>query len=260
MSKWAAKRKKRIIIIVGITLLLIAGFIIANLGKKTPTCVDGIQNGQETGIDCGGSCSRVCEDEVRDLIVWWERPFEVDTGLYNVVAYIDNQNLSSGIEQVNYEFRLYDRENVLVTEPRRGTTFIEPNKRSAIFEPGLTTGDKEAYTVFFKITSRIQWDRSLGDFAYDLFRIEEPVLINQDSAPKLSVNIENTSRFDFTDVPITAVLYNQEGNAVAASRTYIDRMNQGILEQAFFSWPEAFTESISRIEIIPRINPFLYEG
>ncbi|OQD42599.1 hypothetical protein BUL40_10800, partial [Croceivirga radicis] len=28
-----------------------------------PTCSDGIQNGTETGIDCGGTCGNVCEAE-----------------------------------------------------------------------------------------------------------------------------------------------------------------------------------------------------
>ena len=28
-----------------------------------PTCTDGIQNGGETGIDCGGSCPLKCDSE-----------------------------------------------------------------------------------------------------------------------------------------------------------------------------------------------------
>ena len=28
------------------------------MGEEMPTCTDGIMNGDETGIDCGGSCTR----------------------------------------------------------------------------------------------------------------------------------------------------------------------------------------------------------
>jgi len=37
--------------------------------EPTPTCTDGIQNGDETGIDCGGSCANACPCEGIDLTV-----------------------------------------------------------------------------------------------------------------------------------------------------------------------------------------------
>ncbi len=38
------------------------------VAPPVPTCDDGIQNGDETGIDCGGSCANVCPCEGTDLI------------------------------------------------------------------------------------------------------------------------------------------------------------------------------------------------
>ena len=36
--------------------------------KACPTCIDGIQNQDETGIDCGGSCGAcsTCNDEIQN--------------------------------------------------------------------------------------------------------------------------------------------------------------------------------------------------
>lgn len=257
MSKWSNKRKRRYLIILGIVLLVIVSLVILNMTDKQPTCFDNIQNGTETGIDCGGDCVEVCVDEARNLVVWWERPFRVAEGVYNAVAYVENQNLSSGIEEIAYEFRLYNKDNILIGTPRVGTTFIEPNKRSAIFEAGIQTGKEEAYTVFFKTSSVKKWKRTDQLFAYGLFQVGDPELINQDSAPKLSVPIENKTSYNFSDVPVVALLYNQRGNAIAASQTYIDTINQGDSKTTYFSWPEAFSDVVSRIEIIPRINPFL---
>jgi len=257
MSKWAHKRKRNILIVVGIIVLVIIAFLFVRVTDTEPSCVDGIQNGTETGIDCGGDCLRLCQDEARGLIVWWERPFRVANGVYNTVAYIENQNLYSGIERMSYEFRLYDKDNILVSEPFQGTTFIEPNKRSAIFASGIKTGEGEAHTVFLRILSVQDWENVPQDFSYDLFDVTQPVLTNQDTAPKLSASVENKTFFDFDNIPVVAILYNQKDNAIAASQTFTDSLSQGESTQVFYSWPEPFGDTVSRIEIIPRIDPFL---
>ena len=257
MSQWTSKKKRRILIITGILILGLLFFVFVQIQKsKVPTCFDTIQNGGETGIDCGGSCTRLCQDEALNLVTWWERPFKVSNGVYNAVAYIENQNLYSGLTSVDYEFKLYDEDNILASQPVRGSTFIEPNKRTAIFASGITTGDYDAKTAFFKILSYQDWQRVPQEFSYNLFNISEPVLTNQDTIPKLSANVENKSFINFTDVPVVAILYNQKGNAIASSQTYIDSIKQGSTEKVFYSWPEPFGDSVSRIEIIPRVNPY----
>ncbi len=257
MSKWSEKRKKKIIIIIGIGLLILfaLGLVIFKKTNK-PTCFDGIQNGQETGIDCGGVCEKVCKKEARNIVVWWERPFRVAQGVYNTVAYFENQNLDSGLKKVNYEFRLYDKNNILVSEPRTGSTFIEPNKRSAIFESGITTGENEAYTAFFKISSVQDWKKVDSSFSYSLFGVTDPLLENQEIAPKVSALVENKTFYNFRDIPVIVILYNDEDNAIAASRTYLDELKQGESKKVYFSWPEPFADPVARIEIIPRMNPF----
>lgn len=43
-------------------MLVLAAATIASVGHaQPPTCIDGIQNGAETGVDCGGSCP-ACPD------------------------------------------------------------------------------------------------------------------------------------------------------------------------------------------------------
>ncbi len=256
MSKWANKRKRNITIVIGIILFIFLVFFVFSVQNKKPTCFDSIQNGQESGIDCGGGCQSVCRDEVRNIVVWWERPFRISSGVYNTVAYFENQNLGSGLQELMYEFKLYDKDNVLVSQPRIGSTFIEPNKRSAIFESGINTGDKEAYTAFFKISSIQDWQKIDTSFSYNLFNIGEPTLSGQDVSPKVTASVENKSFYNFTDVPVVVILYNNEGNAIAASQTYIDSIDQGKKEQVNFSWPEPFKDPVSRIEIIPRVDPF----
>jgi len=257
MSQWADKKRRKILIflILFIVLALILFFTFST--KKQPTCFDGIQNGTETGIDCGGNCEKTCREEARNIIVWWERPFQVSKGIYNLVAYVENQNLQSGLERLDYEFRVYDKDNVLAAEPRRGSTFVEANKRFAIFEPSVTTGDNEAYTAFFKIIGQSDWKKVNPDFTYNLFQVSKPVLNKLETNPQLSANVKNASTYRFVDVPVVAIIYNHRGNAIATSQTYIDSIGSKEEQEVFFSWPEPFGKDIARVEIIPRVNPFL---
>ncbi|MFT7327973.1 MAG: hypothetical protein ACI870_000148 [Crocinitomicaceae bacterium] len=258
MSKWASKKKRRIIIIIGMILAILIAIISIHLETtKTFNCFDRIQNGTETGRDCGGECIKVCQEEINNLVVLWERPFKVANGVYNTIAYIENQNPYSGIQKLNYEFRLYDKDNILVSQPIQGEAFIEANKRSAIFESGIRTGDNEAYTTFFRINSLQNWSRVDQTYSYNLLTIGVPVLTNQDTAPKLSAIVRNESFINFQDIPVVVILYNSEDNAIASSRTFIDVLGQGDEVKVFYSWPEPFGDSVSRIEILPRIDPFI---
>lgn len=257
MSRWSVKRKRKIVVIAGIVLLIILGFIFIRIEqKRQPSCFDGIKNGQETGVDCGGACSRVCLDETYGLVVWWERPFKITKGVYNAVAYIENQNLYSGLRKVDYEFRLYNKDNILVAEPYRGSTFVEPNKRSAVFVSGIQTGDNEVFNVFFRILSVQDWERTPAEFSQNILSVRDPILSNQDTTPKLSAVVENKTPYSFENIPVVAIIYNSKDNAIAASQTYLDQLAQNSYEQVFYSWPEPFGESVSRIELIPRIDPY----
>ncbi len=56
-------------------------FVLAKQGIA-PTCNDGIQNGDETGIDCGGSCSNVCLSQINLPVT-----FEGNTVNYTVTDF-----------------------------------------------------------------------------------------------------------------------------------------------------------------------------
>ena len=48
------------------SLLFIASIFVVSCGDEDPTCDDGIQNGEETGIDCGGPDCAPCVTTVED--------------------------------------------------------------------------------------------------------------------------------------------------------------------------------------------------
>ena len=64
--EWRTKRK----IIFALVALIILAIIIAIptfvfLNTRKVSCFDKVQNGDETGVDCGGTCSMVCLNTVK---------------------------------------------------------------------------------------------------------------------------------------------------------------------------------------------------
>ena len=51
-----------------------------------PTCTDGFMNGDERGVDCGGSCFLICAFDIAPPTIVWAESFNVLDGQYNVVA------------------------------------------------------------------------------------------------------------------------------------------------------------------------------
>ena len=255
MSKWTSQRKIKIIATFALLLgAIIIFFVVTNI-DRTPTCFDGIQNGDETGVDCGGSCARICDVDARNIVVAWERPFEVTNNVYNVLAYFENQNISAGAARIPYRFRLYDERNIIVAE-QSGETFIGPNQTSAIFEGGISTGNREPAYVFFEFLENPTW------YTVD-FRWTTPSLIVRDrvfdesrGSPRISATLENITLNTIFDIEVIAIAYDSQDNALHASRTRIDRLEGRSQAPLVFTWPEAFRSNVARIEIIPRINVF----
>ena len=108
MSTWGTKRRNTIIFIILAFFLIIAGIISFALFYEEPTCFDGKRNGNEIGIDCGGSCELLCELQIIEPLVHWTRYFEVVPGVYNVLAYLENPNVTDGADRVDYIFKLFD--------------------------------------------------------------------------------------------------------------------------------------------------------
>lgn len=89
-------------------LLVLATLVYALFLYDSPTCFDGDMNGAERGVDCGGACERICAMDVTAPRVLWAQSFEITSGLYNAVGYVENRNPVEGTKNLRYEFRLVD--------------------------------------------------------------------------------------------------------------------------------------------------------
>lgn len=253
---WSSKRKLTyfsalmLIFIGGATIFLWPYF------NREPTCFDGKQNGDETGIDCGGSCLLVCTAENYRLVTLWARAFPVTDGNYNLMAYIENQNRESGISRINYEFRAYDENNIFLGR-KDGTTFITSNDRTAIFEPGLVAGNRVPSRVDFSFTSAPVWIRVNREQRNALsVSVEDKVVSNVFTSPKVTANVVNNTLIDMKNVDVVAILYDDLNNVINVSKTFVPVLPKNSRVPVVFTWPGSLSKNPSRVDIFPQVNIF----
>lgn len=251
---WALKRQIFYVLIL-VSFLAIFGFLIVYPKiNKAPSCADNKQNGNETGIDCGGSCLNACIAEVSPVSILWSRAFKVIPGRYNALAYLENQNGNVAISKINYKFRFADGNNVYIGK-REGSAYVPPSGRFAIFEPGIDIGNSVPVYTTFEFTQTPQWITVPQEKINQLKVLVSNInLINEETNPALSAVIRNNSLYSIPKIDVIAILYDADNNAVSASRTYLETLAGEESKEVNFTWPEPFSGKVIAKEIIPMYN------
>jgi hypothetical protein len=253
---WAHKRQIFYVTILVLLILFLGFLIIFPSLNKPPSCTDGKQNGDETGIDCGGSCPMACSSQVDSISVLWTRAFMVVPGRYNAVAYLTNHNKNAAIEKIDYRFRFADANNVYLGK-RDGSTFVPPGGNFAVFEPAIDIGNATPVYVTFEFTDAPVWLQVPQDKIDQLkISVSNIQLSGETTNPNLSATIKNTSLFTIPDVGVVVILYDASGNAISASRTYLTELEPLESTDINFTWPEPFSSVVISKEIIPMFDIF----
>lgn len=252
--KWAFRRKIVygsifLVIVLGIAFLFLYPLI-----NKTPTCTDGRKNGDEVGVDCGGSCIKYCVDQLTDPVVVWSRSFLAAPGIYNSVAYIENRNNNAYAPLVLYRFRLYDDSGVLIGE-RTGTSYIGLKGRSVVFESGIVTGTRIPARTVFEFTSNTEWEVVSAESSAITLLSGNTQFTRTTGNPRVSADIKNNSLFTLPDIGAAVLLYGDDGNVFAVSKTVIDKLVPGEQKTIYFSWPQGLESDPNRIEILTVFDP-----
>lgn len=245
---WGTRRRNTVVILFILIVGGVLSYLVFSVWYEPPTCNDGVRNGTETGVDCGGRCELICNDSVLDPIVLWTRYFTVAPGIYNAVAYIENPNPGAGIESIGYTFGLYNSGNALIAE-RKGSVRLPANATFPITENTLQTGQSRPSRISFSFDEDFVWKRSVP--VQPLIQVRNEVLSRPDADPRVMAELENTSILTISDITVAVILYDQEDNAVRSSTTYIETLERGQRETVVFTWPEPFDTEITKIEVVP---------
>lgn len=211
-----------------------------------PTCFDGAQNGVEAGVDCDGSCVRICAASVTPPVVEWAESFKIQDGQYNAVAYIQNRNTVAGTPVLKYKFQLL--ENGSLIAERSGTTALPPNTIYPIFEGRIATTDgREPTETRFEFEPAELW--LPATFVRNQFRITDINLEDTDSRPRLTSKIENTELTDADGIETVATIFDSEGKPQTVSRSFIDKFAARTTREVVFTWPNSIAKTLKSCEV-----------
>lgn len=256
MASWASKRKVlygTIAVVAALVVVVLPGFLYF---YEPSTCTDGIQNQRERGVDCGGPCVRLCQSDFLPPRVAWVKYEAVAPELYNIAAYIINQNTDGGAVNVPYAISLYDNRGVLIVE-KRGSMTIDPHRNSLAFEGAVHVGKRVPAKAVFEFLSAPNWQRAedaLSDLKITDKRYEE-----FEDGSSLEAVIENPTLHPYNNLMVFAVLYDADGNAIGFSKTVIDRIDGGDMAVAPYTWPVVRMGKVATIEIMTIAEPVFGE-
>jgi hypothetical protein len=232
---WSAQR--RLIYGGGLLVLLVLGSTAVYFRSfyHAPTCSDRVQNGDETGVDCGGSCQLLCTSDALTPIVLWTKVFNISGDVYNATAYVENPNANSKNAKAEYEFRVYDDKNILI-DARSGEISIPKNKKFAVFEPGFVFKNRKPKYADFRFTSFSPWIKDLSPDPQ--ITTEHSTLLATSSVPRIEGTISNASLSSFSQVEMVAFVQDSKENVIATARTFIQDLAKRSSQDFVFTWPK----------------------
>ncbi len=243
MMTWAKKRQLIYLSIFLTIAVLVFGTLFFVLWYQKPTCFDGKQNGDEEGVDCGGSCVKICKAmEIRPVVLW-QRAFLVKPGVYNAVAYIQNPNINAEVLYERYVFTFRDENNTIIATTS-GATFIPAGKNFAVFAGGVPIpAQTQTVLTSFEFVGDLNWTVAPAEKVQ--LQVKNQQTSDLQSKPVINADIYNSSQTNLGRVNATAIVYDTDGNAVAASKTYIDSLGKTSTAHVVFTWPEPFPAQVS---------------
>ena len=256
MNKWARNRKRIILAIVSLFLIVVVGVPAFLLFYRAPTCFDGKMNGDEAGIDCGGSCQLLCSAESLPLLIDGDpRVLPLSPTTYQVVALVENSNNDAEIYRGGYTLKLYDGVSNIPVRVIEGSTYIPKGSRFAIFEGPFSVGEgtlPRKATLEWK-EDTIVWKKNSK--MVSKLNVTDKVFSRLDTTPRLEAKVFNPNLESVSNVDLVALISDANGNIFAASKTFVDILGPGEEAKIVFTWPRPFGEEPIGTEIITRVFP-----
>lgn len=259
MSLWATRRRVQLVLTVIVLGTFCAAALVIFISHNPPTCDDGVKNGSEFGVDCGGSCPKECPIPPKQLLDLWTRAFPLADGIYAAVAYIENQNSDLYVPDVQFEIEVYDEDNTSITRSSRRTT-IMPNGVTPIFVPHIITKERVVSRATFRFVNDPVFAVYKGDHDFTFSNVHY-----DSTKPSVDAVVTHNGRSWLREVEFVVILYDEDDVAVAASSTVVSHIDPGASRNLAYTWVHPIvlrrgpcpgglcTREVKRVEIIPII-------
>lgn len=238
MNSWAFRRKAVYMGAAVLFLTAVSFAIFWSFWYEEPSCFDGLKDGDEFGVDCGGSCTLICSDSITAPIIRWDpRLFEISPGLWSALVYVENPNIKADAVYLPYSFTIYDANNEILEE-REGATILPRNQTVGIFEgPIVFKGGERPKRAIFELGGEIVWEDNAPK---EDITIKHGQLLNYEKEPRVEATVTNNTTKEVKNIELIIAVFDSADNAIAASRTFIKSLKKNESMNVFFAWPKPF--------------------
>ncbi len=249
---WSSQRKVIYGIAFGTIVIAICVYVFRDTLFPAPTCFDKKQNGFEAGLDCGGTCSMRCSNEVVPISTAWARALKISTDKYDFVGMASNKNIDNAPRSVTYTFTAYDSRGVVLTVAS-GTTIVPVDGEFPIIAQNINLS-KEPKELILDITDGPHY------IVNDLPTSPSVRILNSryeaGNIPHVYATVINTKRVAISNLVVRTVLFDADDNAYGAGETVIPFLDKEGSQNISFTWDNSFEITPTKIRVYPIFDPF----
>ncbi|MCX6787325.1 MAG: hypothetical protein NTY93_02255 [Candidatus Kaiserbacteria bacterium] len=248
---WASRRRSLIFLIGSALSVAFFAVVLIAIFYRTPSCTDGVQNQDEAGIDCGGSCAYLCTAQEQPPIVLFTKVLQTG-GRTDIIALIENKNSDAAAKNVPYRIALYGSGQSFIREIN-GTLDLPPRATKPIYVPGVVSGEQPIVSAFLDIAaSAPQWFTMTVDPRI-IPTVSHITLSGTASNPRVEAMLTNPSSSPITNVQAIVLVYDANKNVIAASETVVPVISAQGQSTATFTWNNAFAGTPALADVMPII-------
>ncbi|MDB5244325.1 MAG: hypothetical protein JWN18_195 [Parcubacteria group bacterium] len=250
---WAARRRFIILFILGAVAVAFLAVVLISTVYKTPTCSDKTQNQGEAGVDCGGPCSYLCTPQVVPPTVLFTKAITNEQGRTDIVASIENKNLTAAAKGVPYNVLIYGPHQALL-KTVTGRVDLPPGGKQTVYIPGVLFNNQTVVNSFLEIDPIApKW----FTLTFDPRIVPFVTNVNQTgslTAPRITATLGNRTVVVQSNVQVVVVVRDARGEVIGASQTVVPSIAAQGDSGATFTWNSAFPGIPAAIEVTPIVG------
>jgi hypothetical protein len=218
---WALRRRLVYSVLLFLALATPVFYSTFHFFYQAPTCTDGVQNGEEAGVDCGGSCSLLCSSDILPIETVWAHFFRNDNGSYDIAVLFLNKNSGSAPKSLKV------------------TVLVKAKNGDVLYQNALDTAvplGAEFPVIFQNVTMKGAPDKIVvvreEDNSYALTnKVMNPVksvaTFNKSSNNSVFVTVTNVTKKDLYRFPVMVVLYDENHEPVGVAESFVESLFKG---------------------------------
>ncbi|MEK7608015.1 MAG: hypothetical protein AAB495_00310 [Patescibacteria group bacterium] len=229
--------------------------------KPSPSCFDGKRNGNELGVDCEGSCAKVCTPPdirmpelvgpIRTITI----PGSSGTASgVTVVQRIQNANTDFGVSKLPYRVAIFNRDRT-ASATVEGSASLYGGDVFQLVVPNIKPSGIGPFTAEVYLGTPT-WTKS-KDFVRPEVRVRDAKTTNETNLTVVRGIVVNQDIVSFPSLTISALFYDESEVLAGASRTILDRFGPQETREFSIFYPLIDHLDSTRTEVFlhPELRP-----